>query len=116
MTTKTEKFPLPMWALALMLLGGTGAVSAVSGVAGSRMAETPGHEPSPHLHETLSEDVTALDREVSDVESLTAEHERRFQSLEFRFDRYEDKQDLIYTNQLLLCIKFDLECERYAPH
>ena len=110
MAKLSQQFPLPWWALALILLGGTGTVGAIGGATGTRMAEVP-----PHLHEDISEDVTDLTREIGDVESLANEHERRFQNLEERWDVFEVKQSIFEANQLLFCIKFDLTCERYAP-
>lgn len=110
MSKVSQQFPLPWWAVALILLGGTGTIGAIGGATGTRMAEVPSH-----AHETITEDITDLTREVSDVESLVIAHERRFQAVEERWDRFEAKQDAIYVNQLLLCVESDLECERYTP-
>lgn len=106
----SQQFPLPWWALALLLLGGTGTLGVIGGATGTRMAEVPAH-----AHETITEDITELNRELADVESLANEHERRFQKLEQRWDVFAAKQDIIYVNQLLFCVASDLECERYTP-
>ena len=109
MSKVSQQFPLPYWALALLLLGG-GGMTLIGGATGGQVFEVPSH-----AHEGITEDVTDLDREISDVGSLVNEHERRFQRTEQRWDVFEAKQDIIYVNQLLFCIERDLECERYTP-
>ena len=89
----TKKFPLPYWALALILLGGSGGIAAGAGGSAWNASE-----------------MRALETKVITNSATIETHKTALAALEVKVSEVNNRQQKIYTNQLLLCVHFELPC------